>query len=273
MPKKQNTDFIESYPNALPDEVIDYLLKFFEHEHHNGRTHKGKTGLGVKDNVKNSTDLVLDGKKYLYPNALKHNIFENRKECWYHDEILKQIVITLQEYSLKYVQKYFWVAPTDLRVKVNEEFGRDYLLPEDMINTQIWERFKSEQRIWYDGIFDLHFPEMGHRAFQVQKYSAKNKEGYHWYHWDQGLVPPSIMRWFVCMFYLNDVDEGGETEFYWQDKKIKPERGKLVMFPTFYTHLHKGNVPISNDKYILNAWLHLRTDHNLLWNWNNFKKK
>ena len=57
------------------------------------------------------------------------------------------------------------------------------------------------------------------------------------------------------MYYLNDVSEGGETEFYHQKVKIKPEKGTLVIFPAYFTHLHKGNVPISNDKYILNFWL------------------
>ena len=57
------------------------------------------------------------------------------------------------------------------------------------------------------------------------------------------------------MYYLNNVNEGGETEFYHQKLKVKPTIGSLVIFPTFFTHLHKGNVPISNDKYILNFWL------------------
>ena len=57
------------------------------------------------------------------------------------------------------------------------------------------------------------------------------------------------------MFYLNDVKEGGETEFYHQKIKIKPKKGTAVIWPSFYTHLHKGNVPVSNNKYILNVWL------------------
>ena len=56
------------------------------------------------------------------------------------------------------------------------------------------------------------------------------------------------------MFYLNDVEEGGETEFYNQKVKIKPKKGTCVIFPTYNTHLHKGHIPISNDKYILNMW-------------------
>ena len=64
-----------------------------------------------------------------------------------------------------------------------------------------------------------------------------------------------LSRVLVCMFYLNDVKEGGETEFYFQKLKVKPTKGSLVIFPTYFTHLHKGHIPISNDKYICNLWI------------------
>jgi hypothetical protein len=54
---------------------------------------------------------------------------------------------------------------------------------------------------------------------------------------------------------LNDVEEGGETEFYYQDKKIKPKAGRMVIAPSGFTHTHRGNVPTSNDKYILTSWV------------------
>ena len=57
------------------------------------------------------------------------------------------------------------------------------------------------------------------------------------------------------MFYLNDVQEGGETEFFYQDLKIKPKKGTMVIAPAGFTHTHRGNKPISNDKYILTSWV------------------
>ena len=56
------------------------------------------------------------------------------------------------------------------------------------------------------------------------------------------------------MFYLNDVEEGGETGFYYQDVEIKPKKGTLVIFPAGFTHLHRGKMPVSNNKYIANFW-------------------
>ena len=62
------------------------------------------------------------------------------------------------------------------------------------------------------------------------------------------------MRHLTFLWYLNDVEEGGETEF-WGQYGIKPEAGKLILFPASWTFPHKANVPISSDKYIITGWL------------------
>tara|TARA_B100000287_G_scaffold429364_1_gene482524 strand:+ start:866 stop:1558 length:693 start_codon:yes stop_codon:yes gene_type:complete len=63
-------------------------------------------------------------------------------------------------------------------------------------------------------------------------------------------------RELVAMFYLNDVTEGGETEFLPHMVSIKPTKGSLVIFPAGWTHKHRGKMPISNKKYILNFWVY-----------------
>ncbi len=65
------------------------------------------------------------------------------------------------------------------------------------------------------------------------------------------------------MFYLNDIEEGGETEFYYQEKKISPKTGRCVIAPSGFTHTHRGNIPKSNDKYILTSWLKFKTAEEL----------
>ena len=78
------------------------------------------------------------------------------------------------------------------------------------------------------------------------------KQGYHtWHHEQQG--DNENKRCLVWMLYLNDVEEGGETEFLYQQKKIKPKRGTVVIFPAGFTHQHRGNPPMSN-KYIITGW-------------------
>ena len=51
---------------------------------------------------------------------------------------------------------------------------------------------------------------------------------------------------------MNDIEEGGETYFY--NGKVKPEAGKLILFPATWTYNHKGNMPKSDDKYIITGW-------------------
>ena len=63
-------------------------------------------------------------------------------------------------------------------------------------------------------------------------------------------------RFFAFFWYLNDVEEGGETEFTNFTLKIKPKKGTLFMFPPLWMYPHRGNPPISNDKYLLSSYLH-----------------
>ena len=87
-------------------------------------------------------------------------------------------------------------------------------------------------------------------GYQVQKY-IKNDGFYKW-HQDFSINTSESVRIITFLFYLNDVEEGGETFFY--NGKVKPEAGKLLLFPATWTYNHKGNMPISNDKYIITGW-------------------
>ena len=55
------------------------------------------------------------------------------------------------------------------------------------------------------------------------------------------------------MVYLNEVEEGGETEWLYQKKRVSPQKGMVVLWPGSFTHLHRGNPPMS-DKYIATGW-------------------
>ena len=79
-------------------------------------------------------------------------------------------------------------------------------------------------------------------------------EHYHW-HIDGGSHEFSH-RQLVAIWYLNDVSgPGGETEFLFQDIKIKPELGKLILFPPFWTHEHRGVTLDKGVKYIATTWV------------------
>ncbi|MDG2158956.1 MAG: 2OG-Fe(II) oxygenase [Gammaproteobacteria bacterium] len=89
-------------------------------------------------------------------------------------------------------------------------------------------------------------------GYAVQR--TKPGEFFHW-HIDSGSHQFSD-RQLVAIWYLNDVEgPGGETEFLYQDVKIKPETGKLILFPPFWTHEHRGVTLRKGVKYIATTWI------------------
>lgn len=93
------------------------------------------------------------------------------------------------------------------------------------------------------------FKDMGYAIQRTQP-----GEHYHW-HIDGGSHEFS-QRQLVAVWYLNDVPgPGGETEFLFQQVKIKPEEGKLILFPPFWTHEHRGVTLQQGVKYIATTWV------------------
>ena len=64
----------------------------------------------------------------------------------------------------------------------------------------------------------------------------------------------SSKRFLSFLWYLNDVEDGGETKF--STFKIKPKKGRLIVFPPLWMFPHSGMIPLSNHKYILSTYLH-----------------
>lgn len=61
-------------------------------------------------------------------------------------------------------------------------------------------------------------------------------------------------RMLVWMLYLNDVLSGGETYFRYQDLKVRPETGKFLIWPPYWTHPHYGLPSEIETKYIATGW-------------------
>jgi hypothetical protein len=65
-----------------------------------------------------------------------------------------------------------------------------------------------------------------------------------------------LHRVFAWMTYLNNVDDGGTTDFEYYDIKVKPEIGKTLIWPAEWTHAHRGSILKSGSKYIITGWIH-----------------
>ena len=66
----------------------------------------------------------------------------------------------------------------------------------------------------------------------------------------------NLHRLFAWMTYLNDVDDGGTTDFDYFDIKVTPEKGKTLIWPAEWTHAHTGSILKSGKKYIITGWMH-----------------
>lgn len=82
--------------------------------------------------------------------------------------------------------------------------------------------------------------------------------GYHVWHFEQG-NGREANRGMAYMLYLNTlaVEENGETEFLYQQRRINPIENTMVLWPAGFTHTHRGN-PVYGDsaKYIVTGWFY-----------------
>ena len=84
-------------------------------------------------------------------------------------------------------------------------------------------------------------------GYQIQR--TQPNDYYIWHH-DQ-----TTTRLVTFIWYLNDIKDGGYTEFI-DGTRIQPEAGKLIIFPATWDFLHRGVSPKTETKYICTGWVH-----------------
>ena len=67
-------------------------------------------------------------------------------------------------------------------------------------------------------------------------------------------------RILSSIIYLRDVSDGGMTEFPYQQIATKSIKGSMVIFPPFWTHLHRGAPPARETKYNITNFLCLKPE-------------
>jgi len=119
----------------------------------------------------------------------------------------------------------------------------------DDVFYKIFEQYIKRYRCLNEVVQD------GMRIMDFKFQKTKPSQGYHIFHCEHSMNFGFFWRWGVWTLYLNDIEEGGETEFLYQSTRIKPKAGTLCVFPAYYTHTHRGNPPLLKDKYIVTGWL------------------
>ena len=93
-----------------------------------------------------------------------------------------------------------------------------------------------------------------HKIMSMKLQRTTPGEGYHVWHTEASTRDLSH-RILTFVLYLNDVEEGGETEFLYQRRRVKPKKGTCVIWPAGFTHPHRGNPPLTGEKYVLTGWV------------------
>lgn len=168
--------------------------------------------------------------------------------------------------------------------EVEEYYKQHYANTDLILKTQVNEATRQDRL--YDGLFTLKLLELKGNGTLVNKigfilsealnvyadrypiiketFMAQNVDfgqiklqktekgmGFHSWHFEDLAERTRFLVWTI---FLNDVEEGGETEFLYQGVRIPARQGCLCVFPSDFTHTHRGNPPISNEKWILTGW-------------------
>jgi hypothetical protein len=218
------SDFIEVYDEVLDAASCRALVDRFEASGHAAR---GQTGSGVDLTLKDSWDIRLD----------EHPSWLDAKQR------LNDVVLGgLRRYLRRYAHAA--LAPLQLKMQppgggpaVTLDAARLAALDDASLNAVIVKVFRPG-------------------SINLQRYLA-NQGGYPYWHselypkLDQGESLHRVVLWTI---YLNDGFDGGETEFLYQQRKIVPKTGSLLIAPAAFTHTHRGNMPRGADKFIATSW-------------------
>lgn len=149
---------------------------------------------------------------------------------------------------------------TDITIDLNKEtypleMQNIIRVVQDEISHHLSEYYKCVNAVYKDEDDKIQKKPLTLDSILIQKYDQNI--GKYIYHTDS-FAFENRSRMITFIFYLNNVDIGGETEFM-NTYKIKPKQGSILLFPSTWTYHHRGNMPISDSKYIITGWLYAKT--------------
>jgi hypothetical protein len=219
------TDFIEVHDNVLTPQQCQDIIQLFEKSPH---VQRGRTGGGVDTTKKDSYDLSIN----LHPE---------------YQGLLRQLLEAGYPSLKAYLRKYLYslIGAVSLATR-HPKTGQMVTLTRENFAELGDPQFEQLVGVLYR-----------YGDLTIQKY-LKGVGGYP--HWHSEVYPKdasceALHRVLAFQFYLNDVPGGGETEFFYQEKKVGSKAGRMLIFPAGFTHTHRGNRPESNDKYIITSWV------------------
>lgn len=217
-------DFIGVYPNLLAAERCREIITRFEQSQ---LATPGRVGGGVMPELKRSDDIQL-----------------NQHASW--RSIERELNTVMFRALLAYVREYPYCLIAPL------------MLQRQLPDGQITRYSHDDIRVLDDkALGDLLRAVFRPGTVNVQRYLA-DQGGYPYWHCEHYPKEPdaeSLHRVLLWSVYLNAEFEEGETEFFYQDRKIVPQTGSVLIAPAGFTHTHRGNKPLGGAKYIATSWV------------------
>jgi hypothetical protein len=218
-------DFIEVYEGALSGGQCAALVARFEAS---GQDLPGRVGGGVLPELKDSRDILLSGKPE-----------------WREAEAALNSAMLAA--ALQYLRKYRYALLAPLMLNIADPAGG---APRRMAAGD------------FDTLSDAGLAAIVQGVFRpgpinLQRYRA-DRGGYPYWHcelYPKDASAETLHRTLLWTLYLNEGFEDGETEFLYQERRIRPRTGALLLAPAAFTHTHRGNRPRGGDKYIATSWL------------------
>ncbi len=217
-------DFISITPDALPRELCAQIV---ERMRTSNKLQEGRIGGGLYPDLKKSRDVSISGV------AEWQDV-----EAALNTAVLGAVMRYVREYPQALIAPLMLQHQPpggDMRRLVAEDFA-------DMDEAQLLQLVRTCLR---PGQTNLQWYKAG-------------EGGYPYWHCE--LYPrdthcETMHRHLLWTVYLNDGFEEGETEFLFQERKVTPQTGALLIAPTGFTHTHRGNRPQGGDKFIATSWI------------------
>jgi prolyl 4-hydroxylase len=148
-------------------------------------------------------------------------------------------------------------VPGETTLGINKDIkdSTDVIFYNQSKNKAILDFFKilSECVVKYLTEFKIQFYVLTDTRNLIQYYPKNG--GYKVFHHENS-SPENFKKRLVYMLYLNNVPNGG-TEFKYQNTITEAKKGDLVIWPAEFTHIHKGVISKTHEKYIATGWFNI----------------
>ena len=173
-----------------------------------------------------------------------------------NDDLCKEIINFFEKNKILHAKGFIGsgIDPTikkttDICINPNDLKNDKFKFFNNYIN-ELHKCFVDYQHQWLFMKSIINDVDIG--SFNVQKYS---KSGHFSKVHSERTNLYNSDRLFAWMTYLNDVEDGGKTNFKHYNIKIKPKIGNTLIWPAEWTHAHSGEIVNNGEKYIITGWM------------------